>query len=58
MRWVQGASYGTTIVTSLSNPLGLIINARGSLVVSDTNNHRVLSYSMSCRKRFSFLFDS
>ena len=55
LRWIQGASYGTTVVASLSNPYGLTISSRGSLIVADTANHRVLSYSMNCRKRF-FLF--
>lgn len=54
MRWVQGASYGTTIITSLSSPDGLIFGRTGNLVVSDTSNHRVVSYSMICRKIFFY----
>lgn len=56
IRWIQGASYGITIVASLSSPYGIMFGRTGNLVVTDTSNHRVLSYSMSCRKIIFLIF--
>lgn len=59
-RWMPGATYGTTVVSSstMSNPKGLAIDTLGNLVVADYSNHRVLSFNVACRKfkMFDVLF--
>jgi sugar lactone lactonase YvrE len=50
-RWLPGGSYGITVVaTSMSTPYGLQVDARGNLIVTDTSNHRVISFAITCRK--------
>ncbi|CAF4815581.1 unnamed protein product, partial [Rotaria sp. Silwood1] len=48
-KWLPGADYGTTVIsTSMSTPYGLIFDLRGNIVISDTFNYRILSFSMTC----------
>ena len=51
-RWAPGATSGVTIISSTAwnNPYGLRLGPSGSLVLTDTNNHRVISFPISCRK--------
>ena len=50
-RWVQGATFGTTIVAaSMSGPVGMTFDRIGNIYIADTSNHRVLSFSLTCRK--------
>ena len=57
-RWWPGASYGITVAssTTLSSPYGLSIGAAGNMVVVDTANHRVISFSAVCREFFQQIF--
>ena len=49
-RWLPGATYGTTVIPgSLSTPYGLQFDNRGNLVVTDTANHRVVTFGLTCR---------
>lgn len=50
-RWVPGAQFGTTMVSSstMVNPFGLTITSTGDFLVADFNQYRVLQFSMSCR---------
>ncbi|CAF1292333.1 unnamed protein product, partial [Rotaria sordida] len=49
-RWAPGATSGVTIISSTSwnNPTGMRLGPSGSLVLTDTNNHRVISFPISC----------
>jgi hypothetical protein len=50
-KWYPGAPYGVTIVAAtMSSPYGLQVDRLGNLVVADTSYHRVISFSISCRK--------
>ena len=51
-RWAPGATSGVTIISSTSwnNPTGMRLGPSGSLVLADTNNHRVISFPISCRE--------
>ena len=52
-RWWPRASYGMTVAASaFSTPYGMMLDPRGNLVVTDTFNLRVLSFSMTCRMFF------
>ncbi|CAF4169007.1 unnamed protein product [Rotaria sp. Silwood2] len=48
-KWYPGAAYGATVITgSLNAPCGLQFDRVGNIVISDTSNHRILSYAMTC----------
>jgi sugar lactone lactonase YvrE len=50
-KWLPGAAYGTTVVAvTMSSPYGLQTDRLGNLVVADTSYHRIISFSMTCRK--------
>lgn len=50
-KWLPGAPYGTTVIAvSMNTPYGLTFDKRGNIIVTDTVNHRVLSFTMSCRE--------
>jgi len=50
-KWYPGAAYGTTVVSvTMNSPYGLQTDRLGNLVVADTNYHRIISFSMTCRK--------
>lgn len=50
-RWVQGANYGETVLSaSMNSPMGMQLDAAGTVYIADTNNHRALSFSVWCRK--------
>lgn len=52
-KWFPGANYGTTvIVAQLYNPKGIRFDRLGNTVIADAYNHRVLSFSILCRKYF------
>lgn len=53
-RWSSGSLSGTTLVatTALFNPRGLAIDPLGNLAVADCSNHRVVSFTVTCRKFF------
>ncbi|CAF4993534.1 unnamed protein product, partial [Rotaria sp. Silwood1] len=48
-KWYPGAPYGTTVAsTTMASPLAMQFDPSGNLVISDTNYHRVISFSMTC----------
>jgi hypothetical protein len=51
-RWIPGANFGTTIVTatSMNTPRGMRFDNYGNLVVADQNMHRIISFTIICRK--------
>ena len=51
-RWPPGSAFGTTVASSSSlyNPRGLSIDPSGNLVVADDSYHRIISFSVICRK--------
>lgn len=51
VKWYPGDSYGRTILSgSFYNPVGLQFDRLNNLVVADMSYHRILSFSISCRK--------
>lgn len=50
-KWYPGASYGSTVASGTMNlPVGFRFDRLGNLVVADTSNHRIISFSLVCRK--------
>ena len=50
-KWWPGASFGMTVATTtMSTPLGMQFDRLGNMVIADTSYHRVISFSMICRK--------
>lgn len=50
-KWWPGASFGTTVaMTSMGTPLGMQFDTMGNLVIADTSYHRVIAFSIVCRK--------
>lgn len=50
-RWVQGATFGTTVAASpMSSPYGMDFDRVGNIYVADTSNQRVISFGLTCRK--------
>ncbi|CAF3039731.1 unnamed protein product [Rotaria sp. Silwood2] len=50
-RWWPGSTYGVTVAAAtLSNPRGMAFDPSGNLVVTDYSNHRVVLFSVYCRK--------
>ena len=51
-RWAPAATSGVTIISSASwnSPNGMRLGPSGSLILTDTNNHRVISFPISCRE--------
>lgn len=51
-KWYPGATYGTTVVssTTLNLPYGMKFDRLGNIVISDTYNHRILLFGITCRK--------
>ena len=55
-RWSPGATYGITIISaSFYYPRGFDIDAYGNIAVADQYNHRILLFSVSCRKYFDIM---
>jgi sugar lactone lactonase YvrE len=53
-KWYPGSTYGTTVVSgSLYNPCGLQFDRVNNIVIADTYNYRIVSFSITCRK-FTF----
>ncbi|CAF5157484.1 unnamed protein product, partial [Rotaria sp. Silwood1] len=41
--------YGITVVAApMTNPRGLTFDANGNMIVTDNNNHRIISFAMYC----------
>lgn len=50
-KWALGYNYGTTVLTAtMSNPTGMKINSVGNLYISDSSNHRIVTFGLYCRK--------
>ena len=50
-RWWPGSTYGITVVSaSFYNPRGMTIDPSGNLAVADYSYHRVVLFSVNCRK--------
>jgi hypothetical protein len=50
-KWYPGGAYGTTVLSSsVSNPYGMQFDRYNNLVIADTNNHRIVSSGILCRK--------
>lgn len=50
-RWLPGATYGFTVAAaSMSTPYGMRFGPLGNIVIADTFNHRIISYTLTCRK--------
>lgn len=50
-KWWPGATYGSTLLAmSFATPLGMQLDRGNNLVVADTNNHRIVSFGLLCRK--------
>ncbi|CAF1116879.1 unnamed protein product [Rotaria sordida] len=48
-KWSPGATYGTTVISaSMSSPYGMRIGRLGNILITDTNNHRVISFPLIC----------
>ena len=50
-KWWPGATFGVTVLqASMNVPLSMFIDPSGKLYIADTNNHRILSFALQCRK--------
>lgn len=50
-RWLPGATYGVTVVSAaMSSPYGMKMDRLGNIYIADTSYHRILSFSLTCRK--------
>ena len=50
-KWILGLTYGTTVVSgSLTNPYGMDWDFSNNFYVADTSSHRIISFSLLCRK--------
>lgn len=50
-KWYPGASYGVTVVSATMNlPVAMRFDRNGNIVIADTSYHRVVSFSLLCRK--------
>ena len=50
-RWWPGSTYGVTVASAvLANPRGMAFDPWGNLVVTDMSYHRVVLFSVACRK--------
>ncbi len=50
-RWWPGSTYGVSVVLgSFSNPRGMAFDPFGNLAVADYSYHRVVLFSVGCRK--------
>ena len=51
-RWIPGAQYGFTVAESstMSSPRGMRFDSAGNLAIVDHSRHRVISFSITCRK--------
>ena len=50
-RWSPGATYGVTVISAtFSNPKGLAIDPSGNIGIADQYYHRILLFSINCRK--------
>ncbi|CAF0947181.1 unnamed protein product [Rotaria sordida] len=48
-KWLPGAAFGTTVILApMNSPYGFIFDRRGNIIITDTNNHRILSFAMTC----------
>ena len=56
-RWLPGGNYGTTVVaTTMYNPYRMKFDRLGNIVICDTDYHRVIQFSITCRKLFKHFF--
>lgn len=56
-KWSSGANYGVTVLAgSFSNPTGMQLDRANNLVIADKNNHRIVSFSLQCRKLSYHIF--
>ena len=50
-KWYPGASYGVTVAaTTMYNPYRMKFDRLGNIVICDTDYHRVIQFSLTCRK--------
>jgi hypothetical protein len=50
-KWVLGMTYGVTVVSAAMNgPVGMQFDYSNNIVVADTSNQRIISFSNICRK--------
>ncbi|CAF3877196.1 unnamed protein product, partial [Rotaria sp. Silwood1] len=50
-QWAPGATFGITVASaSMSGPRGLAFDPSGNLATADTGNHRIVLFSVICRK--------
>lgn len=55
-KWLPGASYGVTVVSSsFNNPYGMQMDRLNNIMVADCYNHRVAVFGILCRKFFCCL---
>jgi len=55
-KWLPGMTYGVTVVSAtMSGPLGMQFDYSNNIVVADTSNQRIISFSNICRK-YSVIF--
>lgn len=56
-KWFPAATYGSTVVSgSMNLPIGIRFNRQNNLVIADTSYHRIISYSLLCRKLLHMTF--
>ncbi|CAF3755882.1 unnamed protein product [Rotaria socialis] len=50
LKWTHGWTYGVPVgsIASMKNPYGMQFSLEGNIVVADTNNHRIISFPISC----------
>lgn len=55
-KWWPGAPYGQTVVSAnvMASPIGMQFDLLGNMVITDTSNHRVLSFPIACRKCYEY----
>ena len=49
-KWLPDSVYGFTVAStsSMNSPYGMHFNSVGNLVIADTSNHRIISFSVDC----------
>ena len=56
-RWLPGGNYGTTVAAAtMNNPYRMRFDRLGNIVICDTDYHRVIQFSITCRKFLKELF--
>lgn len=50
-KWLPGMTFGVTIISAtMSTPLGMQFDFSNNLIMADTSNQRIISFSIICRK--------